>query len=243
MKKQPPIFLHDPRVYEIFQDIAACVPNGTKFYIVGGAMRNAMFYYYFDKKLPQRDYDSIIIGDHKKFIANLRKHGFAYGRIRRKTQAVLKRAKTKGMSGDDLNEFVFLDMRWEKKGNILQNLKEHTAFTMGGFGIEVHDLFAKNWISKVTKMPHAVSDLKAKKLVVNAVDNKHNLFAALRFMSVGFKQPSKSDVEWLLREFKIASKRRRKKNLKKLYNYVGGEKKAVKLAKKIGVDLKALLSS
>ncbi|MFH0713165.1 MAG: hypothetical protein V1722_01400 [Candidatus Micrarchaeota archaeon] len=237
-----PIFLQDPHVYAIFQDVVAALPKRTKFYIVGGAMRNAMFYYYFGKKLPQRDYDSVIIGDHKKFIANLRKCGFTYGKIRRRDQLVMKRAKSKSAPGDDLSDFVFLDMHWQKRGNVLQNLKEHSSFTINGFAIEVRDLFAKNWVAKVAKMPRSIKDMKAKRLVVNAVDNKHNLFAALRFMSVGFKPPSKSDVEWLAREFATAHKKKRKRNLKKLYDYVGGEKKAEKLAKKIGINLKEIIA-
>ncbi|MDP3742294.1 MAG: hypothetical protein Q8R15_03200 [Candidatus Micrarchaeota archaeon] len=241
MKKlQLPIFLQEPETLAIFKDIAAAVPKGTKFYIVGGAMRNAMFYYYFKKKLPQRDYDSLIVGDHKKFITNLRKRGFVYGKIRRKTQAVLKKAKFK--NAKTLNDFVFLDMHWVKKVDIVQNMKDHASFTINGFAIEVRDLFSSNWRKKVVEMPNAIRDLRRKQLVVNAVDNKHNLFAAMRFMSVGFKQPGKSDVDWLVREFAKSHKKRRKRNLEKLYNYVGGKKKAEKLAKKIGIDLKKLIA-
>ncbi len=238
-KRNVPIFLQDVSTLEIFKEVAAAVPNRTKFYIVGGAMRNTLYYYYFGKKLPQRDYDSVIIGNHKKFIANLRKTGFVYGKIRRKKEVVLKKAKFKG--AEKISDFVVLDMHWAKKGNILQNMKDHASFTINGFAIEVHDLFSPNWRKKVIEMPNAVRDLKHKQLVVNAVDNKHNLFAAMRFISIGFEPPSKLDVEWLLREFKKAPKKRRKRNIEKLYSYVGGKRKAEKLAKKIGINLNDLL--
>ncbi len=238
---QIPIFLQEAETYNIFKEVAAAVPKGTKFYIVGGAMRNAMYFYYFGKKLPQRDYDSVIVGNYEKFIQNLRRVGFVYGKIRRKKQVVLKKAKFKGAK--ELSNFVFLDMHLERKIDVKQNLKDHASFTMNGFAIEVRDLFSPQWRRKVIEMPEALRDLKDRKLVVNAVDNKHNLFAAMRFMSVGFKPPSKKDVEWLLREFQKAPKKRRKRNIEKLYSYVGGRKKAEKLARKIGVSLSKLLNS
>ncbi|HLC88762.1 MAG TPA: hypothetical protein VJG49_01875 [Candidatus Nanoarchaeia archaeon] len=236
-----PVFLQEPAVFSIFEEIAQSVPTGTKFYIVGGAMRNAMYFHIFGKKLPQRDYDSLIVGNHKKFITNLRQVGFIYGKIRRKTQVVFKKAKFKG--AEKIGDFVVLDMHWVRKVNILQNMKDHASFTINGFAVEVRDLFSSNWRKKVIEMPRALNDLKAKKLVVNAVDNRHNLFAAMRFMSMGFKKPSKSGVKWLLREFRKAPKRRRKRNIEKLYNSVGGKEKAEKLAQKIGLNLNYLLKN
>ncbi|MEK6897783.1 MAG: hypothetical protein AABX28_00310 [Nanoarchaeota archaeon] len=226
-----PVFLQEPSTYLIFQDIVNAIPKKTKFYIVGGAMRNIMFYYFFKKKLPQRDFDSIIIGNHKKFIDNLRKFGFVYGKIRRKNQITLERKKFP--KAKELKDLVVLDIHWKKSGNILKELKQHSSFTINGFAIEVRDLFLKNWRQKIIAMTGAISDLKSKKLRVNSIDNKHNLFAAIRFMSLGFKKPSKNDIDWLLREFKNAPKRRTKTNLKKLFDYVVVKEKAKNLAEKL----------
>ena len=235
-----PVFLQEPETYSILQDIIKSIPKSTKFYIVGGAMRNAMFYFYFKKKLPQRDFDSVIIGNHKKFIENLRNKGFVYGKIRRKSQTVLR--KRKFPHAKEFRDFVTLDMHWQKNGNIIKNLKEHSSFTMSAFAIEIRDLFGKYWRKRVISLPNSLRDLKTKKLKVIAIDNKYNLFAAMRFMHIGFKQPSKSDTQKLLKEFEKAPKRRREKNIKKLLNYVGGKKEARRLAKKMDLNLNELIS-
>ena len=199
-----PVFLQEPSTYLIFQDIVNAIPKKTKFYIVGGAMRNIMFYYFFKKKLPQRDFDSIIIGNHKKFIDNLRKFGFVYGKIRRKNQITLERKKFP--KAKELKDLVVLDIHWKKSGNILKELKQHSSFTINGFAIEVRDLFLKNWRQKIIAMTGAISDLKSKKLRVNSIDNKHNLFAAIRFMSLGFKNQVKMILIGYLENLKMLQK-------------------------------------
>ena len=64
-----------------------------------------------------------------------------------------------------------------------------------------------------------------------------NLFACLRFMSVGFKPPSKDEVELLLRQLPELEKWRFERNIKKVFGYVGGERKARQLIKSLGIKI------
>lgn len=82
INKKLPLFLHDQKTNEIFRIVVASISKGTKAYLVGGAIRNAIYYRYFKQELPRRDFDILLIGDHGSFIKNLRKAGFVYGKIR-----------------------------------------------------------------------------------------------------------------------------------------------------------------
>ena len=43
------------------------------------------------KIAPAKDYDILIVGDFNRFIKNVRRHGFIYGKIRKKNDVVLKK--------------------------------------------------------------------------------------------------------------------------------------------------------
>lgn len=90
INKRLPLFLHDKKTEEIFKLVVAAIPKDTKAYLVGGAIRNAIYYKYFNKKLPHRDFDIMLIGDKDGFVQNLRRTGFVYGKIRRKHEVVVK---------------------------------------------------------------------------------------------------------------------------------------------------------
>ena len=49
--KKLPLFLHDKKTAEIFKTVVTSIPAGTKVYLVGGAMRNAIYYKYFRKAI------------------------------------------------------------------------------------------------------------------------------------------------------------------------------------------------
>lgn len=93
-KNALPVFMQDKKTNEIMRTAIRAIPKNTKMYLVGGTMRIALFYNLFGKKLPSRDYDSVLIGNHKKFISNMRSSGFTYGFIRRKSHTTLKKKKS-----------------------------------------------------------------------------------------------------------------------------------------------------
>lgn len=90
----------------ILKESLECIPKGTRVYLVGGTLRNALYYRYFGIRLPSRDYDLFVSGNARRFILNLRKIGFAYGKLKRKDQVVVKRRKFAGAK-EDSDKVVF----------------------------------------------------------------------------------------------------------------------------------------
>ncbi len=239
-----PVFLSDPKTKEILQEAAFAVPNGTKVYIVGGAARNAVYYKIFKKRLPQRDYDLLIIGNRPRYIKNLRKSGFIYGRIRRKTNIVVKKEKVENPS--NLSDYVFLDMKFSDK-DIIKNLEENANFTINGFALELRYAFRPDWFAKTVKFSTGMRDMKARKLRINKITHPANLYSCIRFMSQGFIQPSNKEVNELFKSLGHLEKWRFKRNIEKVFDYVGGEQNARKLAMKLGIkrnifDFKTILA-
>lgn len=232
-----PIFLQNPKIHEIFKEIEKSIPSNSQLFLVGGTMRNSVYYHFFRKKIPQRDYDLIFIGNRKKFVENLRALGFTYGRIRRKNQTVLKKAIVE--NPEDINDFVVLDIYFSEKAEIYELLKNKINFTINGFALNVKFIFDNNWIKKIVKLPHSIEDIKAKQLRLNT--EKTNFFgtdfyACIRFISAGFKKPSKEEIETLYFQMKKLPKYKFERNKKKVFDYVGGREKAEKIVKKMGLN-------
>ena len=228
-----PIFMHDPATNKILKEAASAIPKGTKTYIVGGTIRNAVYYRLFHKRLPQRDYDMVSIGNREKFVKNLRALGFTYGFLIRKDTITLKKKRVKKPK-HQFKDYVILDIHFSKK-SILKNLKENSNFTVNGFALSLKHVASKNWHKKLITLPNALKDLKNKQLRVNIIAHPANLFACLRFMSKGFKPPSKKEIKELLKALGKLPKYKYKRNINKVFSYVGGEKKARQLAKKLGI--------
>ncbi len=226
--------MQDPKTFEIFKAAKLAIPKKTKVYLVGGAVRNALYFKFFNKKLPQRDYDILLVGDKVKFIKNLRAGGFIYGFIKRKHEVTLKKKKIP-RPRHEFDDYVFLDIHLTDEKSILKNLKDNSNFTINEFALSLREIDAKNWHEKVISLPGAMRDLKTKKLRVNVIVHPANLFACLRFMSKGFKPPSKKEIKELLIALGSLEKWRYKRNIKKLFDYVGGENNAKKLVKKLGI--------
>jgi hypothetical protein len=229
-----PLFLHDEKDNEILKMVQKCIPKETRVYLVGGAVRNAIYYKYFKKALPQRDFDMLLIGDRDKFVENLRELGFTYGRIRRKFQVVL-RIKRVSKPIHRFNDYLYLEIHSSEEKSVMKNIAEHANFTINGSVLSLRDIFKDNWMEKLISLPGALSDLKNKRLKLNASSHPANLFACFRFMSLGFKKPPQADINTLLRDFSNLQKSKYDKNIQKLYTYVGGEKKAKSLAKKLNI--------
>lgn len=240
MSKATPNYRYFSRtgiISEILQQVIDSTPPKTKVVIIGGAARNAVYYELFKKSLPQRDFDLVLTGDLKKFTDGLRKkHGFTYGKIRKKNELVLMKklvAKPKTVT-----DYLVLDIHLSNESNILKNLQNNSAFTINGFGIPLNKYLGKNILSVTVSLPGSMADLKNKKLKINlSGTQKHpgNLFACLRFMSLGFCAPSKKEVALLLEQLPHLEKWRFTRNVKKVFNYVGGKQKARQLVKKLGI--------
>lgn len=244
VNKKLPLFLHDKKTNEIFKLVVAAIPKDTKTYLVGGAIRNAIYYRYFKKELPRRDFDIMLVGDKDGFVKNLRQAGFVYGKTKRKHEVVVKMKRIPKPKHIH-NDYLYLDIHISEEKSPLKNLKENSNFTINGSTISLKDIFRDNWFDKLISLPGALSDLKNKRLKLNQLSHPANLFAAMRFMSLGFKQPKQSEVDLLLQSLGGLEEWRYEKNIKKLFGYVGGEGNAIKLQKKLKIkedifDLKVI---
>lgn len=236
--------MQDENIRKIITEAVDAIPSGTKVYLVGGAARNAMYYRMFRKKLPQRDFDLIVMGDFHHFIHNLRSNGFVYGKIRRKHQIVVKKKKVKKPKHRD-KDYVVLDIKNSAEKNMLHSIKKEANFTINGFAIPLNSLNNADWSKKVIKLPIALKDLKNRRLRVNALfSHSYNLFAAIRFISIGFKAPTKKEIKLLIKALidfdHKKNQRRYKRNLEKLYGYVGGKKKAERILRELGLSKEVL---
>lgn len=229
-----PVFMQDPKTYELLREAKSAIPKGTKVYLVGGAVRNALYFERFDERLPQRDYDLLLIGDKDAFISNLRAKGFIYGFIRRKHEITLKKKRVPRPK-DHFADHVFLDIHISDERSVLKNLKDQSNFTINGFALSLKHVDSNQWHKRIISLPQAEADLNDKQLRVNVIAHPANLFACLRFMSKGFKAPSRDEVDKLLCALGTLEKWRYERNIKKLFDYVGGESIARKLAKRLKI--------
>jgi hypothetical protein len=233
-KSKLPLFLQDEKIFQIFRSVVTAIPAGTKAYLVGGAVRNAIYFHYFHKALPQRDFDIMLIGDRNAFVKNLRAAGFIYGKIKRKHEVVLKMKKV-AKPQHIFNDYLYLDIHVSPEKSPLKNLAQNSNFTINGSTLSLKDIFRDDWFTKLISLPGALADLKNKRLRLNQLSHPANLYACLRFMSLGFKQPSNRELSLLLESLGDLKEDRFVKNITKLYSYVGGEVKARKLLKKLGI--------
>ncbi|MEK7132729.1 MAG: hypothetical protein AAB830_01635, partial [Patescibacteria group bacterium] len=232
------IFTREGKTAEILKYVIASIPPKAKVYVVGGAARNAVYQELFKKSLPQRDYDILIVGDFNRFIKNVRRHGFIYGKIRRKNDVVLKKKLIP--DPQSITDYIVLDIHRSHESSVLKNLKSNSAFTINGFAIPLRNYLSQNIKKFLIALPEAVSDLKNHRLRLNISGYKGhpgNLFSCLRFMSIGFTPPDKEGVALLLKQLPRLEKWRFERNVKKVFGYVGREKKARQLAKRLGVEV------
>ena len=227
-----PVFMQDKTTNLIFQDIVKCIPKENEIYLIGGTVRNSLFHYYHSKKLPQRDYDILLIGNRKRFIDNLRKNNFVYGKIRRKKEIVLKRRKF--ASAKKISDFVVLDINSSNEKNIKKSIRENSNFTINCNALSLKHVNSEKWHKKIVPLGGAVDDIKNKQIRVNKVTTT-DLFACIRFMSKGFKKPSPSGIAIMLQGLKKIGPQKFRRNVKKMIDYVGSEEKTKNIIKKLGI--------
>ena len=232
-----PIFLQNNKTFQIFREIEKSVPKKSQLFLIGGTLRNSVFYHFFKKKLKHRDYDLVFLGDRKKFISNLKNLKFKYVRLRRKNQTVLKKEIVDDPR--DINDFLVLDIYFTNQKEVYKILKNKINFTINGFALNIKYIFNENWVEKLIKLPHSIEDIKSKQLRLNTETRNFfgtDLYACIRFISAGFKKPSKDEIETLYQEMKKLPKYKFERSKEKVFDYVGGKEKAEKIVKKMGLS-------
>lgn len=238
LKRNSRIFTKSGIEAEILAEVAASIPPKTKAYVIGGAARNSVYYDLFKKSLPQRDFDILLIGNLNKFVKTLKKKKFIYGKIRRKNEIVLMKKLVP--TPKIITDYLVLDIHRSDESSVLKNLKLNSAFTINGFAIPLNRYLMEDSDKYLIALSRAKYDLKNHNLRLNSPGYKvhpGNLFACLRFMSIGFSSPGDKSIELLLKQLPKLEKWRFEKNVKKVFRYIGSENKARKLVKKLGIKI------
>lgn len=228
-----PVFMHDPLTRPLLLTAASHLPKRVEAYLVGGAVRNAMYYRHFKEKLSQRDYDLFYPGDPAPFIARLRKSGFKYGKLRRKDEVVVMAPKFKGAR--ELRDFVVFDIHFSGD-DIHTNLERKTNFTINGFALPLRAVDSPSWYDEVISVRHAEEDLKARRLRVHAYDHPAQLYAGMRFVHKGFKPPTPEETHGMVLLLRRLRRNQFPRNMRKVFDGVGGEENARKIARQMGIQ-------
>jgi len=233
-----PLFLKDERVHRILQEVIEVIPQNSELYLHGGAARNAIYYRLFGEELPQRDFDMIFIGDKNAFAANLFVRGFVYGKKNTETAAVFKKAKVENPS-TDYADWVYLDVVYRKDMTIEESLKQKINFTINGSAINLRDIDSPDWFDKVVMLPGTLEDLKSKQLRTN-VRYPINIYACVRFISLGFASPSKKELGEMTDDLRNVEETKFTYNVDKVIQYVGSAEKVREIVKQLGINIDIL---
>jgi len=231
----PLLFMEDIKTAEIFRQIIEVIPEENDVYIVGWAVRNSLFYLYHKTKLPQRDFDVVIVWMPEKLIQNLKNIWFTEGsNIKGDCWIILKKAKID--NPEHLSDFVYLDCTYWKDGVTMEkNLKEHANLTINCNAMNIKDVFDKNWLEKVVSVNGWIEDIKDKILKINSYESRI-LFACLRFMSQWFIAPKKDELIKAIQMLQSIDRDRYERNVLKLESYVWGREIADVLLKRLWVE-------
>lgn len=229
-----PIFLNTPSTKTLLLEAANLIPEGTAVYLFGGAVRNALYYTYFNEEMTQRDFDCIVIGDGEKFAENLSGAGFIFGLKDSEKSKVLKKPRIPNPV-HSYNDWLYLDCKIYPQGEDIQAiLQKISDFTISGVAMNLKDLESDDWLEKIIAVPNGKEDIRAKKLRV-IKPYAINLHKIIRMMSRGFEKPSESDVRLCFKKFKEISEEKFAVNAQKTIAYVGSEEKVLAIAKELGV--------
>jgi len=231
--KSLPIFMQEESTNRILKEAISCIPDNTKIYLIGGALRTAIYYEYFNKKMPMRDYDLFLTGSPKEFISNLRKKGFIYGKLKRKDERVVKKKRFSGAK--ESKDFVVLDIHFSDDKDIKNNLQKNANFTINGFALPLKKILSPKWQKGIISIKNAEKDLKEKQIRVNTYNRSTQLYACVRFVSHGFKPPTKEELNGLLLLLKKVRKNQLERNRKKVFEQTGGEDRAKEIVNKMGI--------
>jgi hypothetical protein len=226
-----------------FRRAMSNIPEDVELYIVGGAVRNALIREFHGQDLVQRDYDQVITKGTEQYRRYLESLGFRENPYpsNQDIQTVYNKTLFPGEVNWDYHDWIVFDMHTMDGTDIAYNIKKFVAFTVNGCAIKGQDVLTRPWKDALVEvLPGAIEDIKDKKLRLNLSGYKEtssNFYAMLRFMSVGFSAPSPEEVQMLLRELSNLEHARFERNVKKVWDYVGGEDKAREIVSSLGIEL------
>lgn len=240
MKSLLPIDFKNERGQKVFEEVIKNLPDDVEVYLIAGSIRNAIDrYFHNDSTLGQRDYDQIVTKGGEKYLAYLKSLGFYDGRIQRPTQKVLIKSFVGNEDPEDFTNNLVFDIHLMDDTTALENLREHVGLTVNGNAISIRDIFTESWQDKLVSLPGALQAIEKRQLKINNQGYKYqaaNLFSVIRFVYNGYTPPTKDELMELVKELPRVEDDRYKKNVQKVYTYVGGEDNARTICKQIGID-------
>lgn len=225
-----------------FHSLVQNLPEDVSMYLVGGALRNALIRNYHGEILKQRDYDQVITTGTDSYIKFLESRGYVCRPYPGRTVQVVysKALNDEAAKGDSYVNWLVFDMHTLDGTNVEHSLRNEVGLTINGFAIKAQDILAADWEERLIVLPGALEDIKKKQLRINPDGYKHevtNFYAVLRFMSAGFAPPPPNEVQLLLKELPRIESERFARNVKKVWDYVGGEENARRLLDELGVTV------
>ena len=226
-----------------FRRVMTNLPEEVELYIVGGSVRNSLIREFHGQDLIQRDYDQVITKGTKSYEKYLESLGFKENPYpsHQDTQTVYNKVLVQGEPNWDYDDYIVFDMHTMDGTNIAYNIENFVAFTINGCAIMAQDVLTKPWKDALVEvLPGSIQDIKNKLLRLNLDGYREmpsNFYAMLRFMSVGFSAPSPEEVRMLLKELPNLEHARFERNVKKIWEYVGGEYKARELVRSLSIDV------
>ena len=226
-----------------FRKVMSDIPKDVELYIVGGSVRNSLIREFHGQDLIQRDYDQVITKGTKQYEKYLESLGFVEQPYpsHQDIQTVYDKVLVQGVPNWDYDDYIVFDMHTMDGTDIAYNIEKFVAFTINGCAIRAQDVLTKRWEDALIEVsPGAIQDIKDKKLRLNLKgysEMSSNFYAMLRFMSVGFKPPSTEEIQMLLKTLPNLEHARFERNVKKIWDYVGGEDKAREIVRSLGIDI------
>lgn len=147
------------------------LPQEIEVYLVGGAIRNALFRMFHGEVLTQRDYDQVITHgsqDYKNYLSRLGYDNRPYPSHQDIQIVYSKALNEKAQEGDSYVNWLVFDLHTVDGTTIEDNLKYNAAFTINGCAVRANELFTKPWRDcLIQAFPSALDDIKNKKLRLN----------------------------------------------------------------------------
>jgi hypothetical protein len=226
------------------REMIRSLPDDVELYLVGGSVRNALIREIHGDNLTQRDYDQVVTKGSQSYTSYLASLGYderPYPSHQDEQVVYSLPLNEDAKKSDSYVNWLVLDLHTVDGTTIEDNLRHNAAFTINGCAVNARDLYDKPLQEALIQaLPTALEDIKNKQLRLNYDGYKYaasNFYAMLRFMSAGFAAPSAEEVQLLLQELPNLEHARFERNVKKVWNYVGGEEKARAMVRGLGIDV------
>ncbi len=235
---------NNDEAYEELKRISQNIPKECEVYLISGSVRNALYKKFHGEKLIQRDYDQVVIKGAKEYTEYLTKNGYIkreYPSKQNEQVIYAKALNEHAKEGDSYINWLVFDLHTLEGTSIQENIINNTAFTINGCVINMRKLFNDPLENQVIEiLPGAIEDIKNKILRINPQGYKSMpsiFFAMIRFISIGFIPPPKDEIDMLLKELANLEHARFERNVKKVWDYVGGEDNARQIVKDLNIDI------